>query len=65
MNRDCGMGMHVENRGIHVGGIRVTAVASSSVLLVGDTETILCSSVFDTPPESLIVGPWVPLAPEG
>jgi spore germination protein PD len=56
--------MHVENRGIHIGEIRVIGVSSSSVLLIGDTETISCSSIFDTPPESLIIGPWVPLSPE-
>lgn len=59
-----GLNMHVENRGIHIGEIRVVGVSSSSVLLVGDTETISCSSIFDTPPESLIIGPWVPLSPE-
>nr|WP_255639875.1 spore gernimation protein GerPD [Pseudalkalibacillus hwajinpoensis] len=46
-----------------VGHIDVTAVASSSVFLVGDTESIVCSSIFDTPPESLIISrPFVPLS---
>jgi spore germination protein PD len=32
--------------------------------MVGDTETIQLASTFDTPAESLIIGPFVPLAPE-
>jgi len=54
----------VVNKEICVGSIRVIGVASASVLLVGDTESITLSSVFDTPPESVIVGPLVPLAPQ-
>ncbi|MCA0172406.1 spore gernimation protein GerPD [Bacillus sp. RAR_GA_16] len=57
------MNYTVINRGLSVGHIEVTAVASSSVLLVGDTESIVCSSIFDTPPESLIISrPFVPLS---
>ncbi|WP_026021433.1 hypothetical protein [Paenibacillus senegalensis] len=58
------MKMEVVNKEIKVGEIRVIGVASSSVLLVGDTETIQLGSVFDTPPESVIVGPFVPFSPE-
>ncbi len=58
------MNFTVVNRNIEVGNIRVVGVASSSVFLIGDTQTISLSSVFDTPPESLIVGPFVPLAPQ-
>jgi len=54
--------MTVVNKNIQVGSIRVIGLGSSSVLLVGDTETINVSSVFDTPPESLIIGPIVPFA---
>ncbi|QNG59670.1 spore gernimation protein GerPD [Bacillus sp. PAMC26568] len=54
----------VVNKEICVGTIRVTGVASSSVFLIGDANCITLSSVFDTPPESLIIGPFVPLAPE-
>lgn len=55
------MKMTVVNKEITVGSITVLGVASSSVLLVGDTETIVCGSRFDTPPEGLLVGPFVPL----
>ncbi|MDE5413585.1 MULTISPECIES: spore gernimation protein GerPD [Alkalihalobacterium] len=58
------MNFNVVNRNLSVGAIRVVGVASSSIFLVGDTNTVCLSSYFDTPPESLIVSPFVPLAPE-
>ncbi|MFD2042725.1 spore gernimation protein GerPD [Ornithinibacillus salinisoli] len=57
------MNMEVHNWGLHVGNIRVEAVTSSSVFLVGDNEEMKLSSFFDTPPESYTVGLLVPLAP--
>lgn len=59
------MEMNVVNKGLNVGSIRIVGVGSSSVVLIGDTEVINASSVFDTPAESLIIGPLVPFAPEG
>lgn len=59
------MNIHVENKQIAVGDIRINGITGSSILLVGDTETIILSSITDTPPESLVTGPLVPLAPEG
>ncbi|MFO1445498.1 spore gernimation protein GerPD [Bacillus sp. Bva_UNVM-123] len=58
------MNFHVYNRELSVGNIRIIGVASSSMLMVGDTQTIQLASAFDTPPESLIIGPFVPLAPK-
>ncbi|MFD2216299.1 spore gernimation protein GerPD [Metabacillus endolithicus] len=58
------MNFTVVNKDIQVGAIKVVGVSSSSVFLIGDTQTIALSSVFDTPPESLIIGPLVPLAPQ-
>lgn len=58
------MNLQVENKQIIVGDVRIIAVASSSVFLIGDTSCITLSSVFDTPPEAVTVGPLVPLAPE-
>jgi spore germination protein PD len=58
------MNFNVVNKELSVGAIRVAAVASSSVFLIGDVNCITLSSVFDTPPESLIIGPFVPLAPQ-
>jgi spore germination protein PD len=55
------MNLQVENKQIIVGDVRIIAVASSSLFLIGDTSCITLSSVFDTPPESVIVGPLVPL----
>ncbi len=57
------MNFTVVNHNISVGNIQVRGVSSSSIFLVGDTDNISLSSVFDTPPESLIIGPFVPLAP--
>ncbi|MGG3983034.1 spore gernimation protein GerPD [Bacillus licheniformis] len=58
------MNFTVVNCCFDVGNIVITGVSTSSVFLVGDTDCISLSSIFDTPPESLIVGPFVPLAPE-
>ncbi|WP_312475562.1 spore gernimation protein GerPD [Neobacillus sp.] len=58
------MNFEVYNRDLCVGNIRIIGVASSSIVMVGDTETIQLATTFDTPAESLIIGPFVPLAPE-
>lgn len=55
------MEFNVVNYGLQVGCIQMTAIASASLLQVGDTEQITLYSMFDTPPESVIVGPLVPL----
>lgn len=54
---------HVYNRHLSVDTMNIQSVSSSSLVLVGDTETIQLISFFDTPPESLIIGPFVPLSP--
>ncbi|WP_438447789.1 spore gernimation protein GerPD [Gorillibacterium sp. sgz5001074] len=56
--------LNVVNKELQVGAIRIMGVGSASVVLIGDTEAIATSSIFDTPPESLIIGPLVPFAPE-
>lgn len=58
------MNFTVINHTISVGNVEVIGVTASSILLIGDTDTISLSSIFDTPPESLIIGPFVPLALE-
>jgi spore germination protein PD len=59
------MNYTVINRDVHVGDIHVIAVASSAIFLIGDADVINLASAFDTPPESLIIGPFVPLIPRG
>ncbi|HJV31574.1 MAG TPA: spore gernimation protein GerPD [Bacillales bacterium] len=54
----------VYNRELCVGNIKIIGVASSSLVMVGDTQSIQLASAFDTPAESLIIGPFVPLAPD-
>jgi spore germination protein PD len=58
------MNFEVYNRELYVQNIKITGVASSSLVMVGDTETIQLASTFDTPAESLIIGPFVPLQTE-
>ncbi|TDF98140.1 spore gernimation protein GerPD [Paenibacillus piri] len=58
------MNFQVTNKSLCVGDVRVVGVSSSSVFLIGDTEQIICSSIFDTPPESVIVGVETPLSSE-
>ncbi|MFB6465272.1 spore gernimation protein GerPD [Cytobacillus sp. Hz8] len=58
------MNFQVYNRELCVGTIRVIGISSSSLLIVGDSDTIQLASTFDTPAESLIIGPFVPLTAE-
>ncbi|MBU8907910.1 spore gernimation protein GerPD [Desertibacillus haloalkaliphilus] len=58
------MNFTVVNRDISVDNINIIGVSSSAVFLVGDTDYVSLSSAFDTPPESLFIGPFVPLAPQ-
>lgn len=55
------MNFHVYNRDIQIINIDISAVASSSLVIVGDGETFQLWSKFDTPPDSLIIGPFIPL----
>jgi spore germination protein PD len=55
--------MKVVNGPVNVGSIRVIGITSSAALLVGDTDSLTLYSFFDTPPESVIVGPIAPLPP--
>ena len=57
------MDMKVVNHSLQVGCIELIGVASASLLQVGDTDKITLYSFFDTPPESLIVGPLAELPP--
>lgn len=58
------MNFEVYNRELCVESIRIIGVASSSLVMIGDTQTIQLASSFDTPAESLIIGPFVPLVSE-
>ncbi|WP_421384124.1 spore gernimation protein GerPD [Bacillus salacetis] len=59
------MNLQVINRELCVNSVKIEAVASSSLFLVGDANTIQLASTFDTPAESLLIGPFVPLTPKG
>ncbi|SFB20640.1 spore germination protein PD [Cohnella sp. OV330] len=53
--------MIVNNEPVRIGSIRVLGISSSSSMLVGDTQSMTLYSYFDTPPESVIIGPLAPL----
>lgn len=55
----------VINWDIHVGTMKINAVASSSFVLIGDTNTIQLASFFDTPPDALLIGTFVPFVSQG
>lgn len=55
------MNLQVYNRELHVHYIQIRSIASSSMLFVGDAQTVQSYSVYDTPPDSLIIGPFVPI----
>ncbi|MGI2294001.1 MULTISPECIES: hypothetical protein [unclassified Paenibacillus] len=57
---------HVYNDCLSVGHIDIFGVSSASLIQIGDTEHIQLYSMFDTPPESVIVSPIAPFPqPEG
>ncbi|MBP1932401.1 hypothetical protein [Ammoniphilus resinae] len=57
------MNMKVTNKKISVEQIDIGGVSRSSIVLIGDTEIIRCSSIFDTPEHSLHITPQLPLKP--
>ena len=54
---------NVINHQLCVGNVKITGVSSSSLFLIGDVQTIQLSSAFDTPPESLIINPFLSIKP--
>lgn len=50
----------VVNHHLCVGQIEILGVSSASMLQVGDTDSVTLYSMFDTPPESVVVGPLAP-----
>lgn len=53
----------VINGDITIKNLKISAIATASSLQIGDTKCIRLSSIFESPPESLIVGVTVPLVP--
>ncbi|WP_404432020.1 spore gernimation protein GerPD [Sutcliffiella horikoshii] len=58
------MNFQVTNHNLQVNNVDILGVSSSSIFLVGDTQNICLTSYFDTPPEALVIGPFVPLTTE-
>ena len=59
------MNVNITNHMLCVGSLELVGVASASLLQIGDTDTITLYSIFDTPPESVIIGPFAPLPEPG
>ncbi len=59
------MNLSVENKEFYVEKIQILGISASSLCLIGDTQFVRLSSSFDTPPESVVYGPLVPLSPKG
>lgn len=55
------MNFHVVNEQIKVGCIKLISVSSSSVIKVGDTETMQLFSASDTPLNAIEFGPLQPI----
>ncbi|NOU97366.1 hypothetical protein GC093_29660 [Paenibacillus sp. LMG 31456] len=57
------MKMTVNNKCIRVEVIDIGGVGNSSIVLIGDAEVISSISHFDTPADSLVFSPNIPLNP--
>ena len=55
------MNFSVNNKKIKVGSVKVGGVGNASLFLIGDAEVITSSSIFDTPANSLLYTPRVPI----
>lgn len=51
----------VRNEKLNVDNIQIGGLEQSALVLIGDSEFIGCSSVFDTPKDSFIVSPQIQL----
>ncbi|MCM3797392.1 spore gernimation protein GerPD [Caldifermentibacillus hisashii] len=54
--------LEVINHDLHVGNVNIIEVASSSAVLVGDTNSMQMVCAYDSPSSSLLIGPFVPLS---
>ena len=57
------LNMCVNNKKIAVEEMEVGGATQSSLILIGDADVITCSSVFDTPADSLLMNKEVPIRP--
>ncbi|MDF2680001.1 MAG: hypothetical protein K0R47_1191 [Brevibacillus sp.] len=51
----------VINGEVRVGSINIINLASAASLLIGDCKSVILTSIFETPPESYIVGVAQPI----
>lgn len=50
----------VTNGDVYVGNLKVGTLVTASSLFIGDTKTVTLTSIYETPPETLIVGVTTP-----
>ncbi|SFE34796.1 spore germination protein PD [Paenibacillus algorifonticola] len=55
----------VHNDCLSVGKVDILGVSSASHFQIGDSDYVTLYSIFDTPPESVIVGPLAPFPEPG
>ncbi|WP_152985713.1 spore gernimation protein [Brevibacillus choshinensis] len=46
----------VINGDVHVGSINIVNLSAAASLFIGDCKSVILGSIFETPPESFIVG---------
>ncbi|QRG65734.1 spore gernimation protein [Brevibacillus choshinensis] len=46
----------VINGDVHVGSVNIVNLASAASLFIGDCQSVILTSISETPPESYIVG---------
>ncbi|MDF2680004.1 MAG: hypothetical protein K0R47_1194 [Brevibacillus sp.] len=53
--------MTVNNKKLEIGEFSSDGVGQSSIVLIGDAEEIICSTIFDTAADSLIISKALPI----
>ncbi|MBW5469903.1 spore gernimation protein [Brevibacillus formosus] len=55
------MRYQVINEAICVNRVSIEALSSAASLFIGDTQTVSLRSIYETPPERMIVGATIPV----
>jgi len=57
------MNFSVKNKKLKVMNVEIGGIGNASLFLIGDAEVITGSSIFDTPADSLLYSPKIPVFP--
>lgn len=55
------MRYQVINQAICIQKVKVSAISSAASLFIGDTQIVTLRSLYETPPEKMIIGATVPV----